>query len=196
MIHMAQLPPLQYKWYRWPYNPTQYSITFDKDIAVHRYPFSNQADMEDLGENPDKVSGWGEFFGDGAYDEFKKLCNVKKSPGSGALIHPIWSIHNALFKNLQVTQEPRANYVKYTFEFVQETKDQEYVVEIGGANLYKPSPEFMINKTNRATYTVKQGECMWGIAKDMDMELDTLVSLNPAVKNPAVLFTGTKLFIE
>lgn len=65
------------------------------------------------------VTGSGEFFGEDAYDKFKQLLKLAEEDTPGNLEHPIWGIRYCYFTKLELTQEPKENYVKYQFEFTQ-----------------------------------------------------------------------------
>ena len=43
-----ELRPMQYKGFVWPHNPRTYTITYDRQVAVHKVPFGRYA-MQDLG---------------------------------------------------------------------------------------------------------------------------------------------------
>ena len=111
-----ELTPMQYKTYTWPYNPRTYSISYERKVAVHKVPFGRYA-MQDLGLTRRVMRGEGEFCGEGAYDEFKKLATVFYRDGPGTLIHPVWQTSKAYFVELSLAQEPRKDYVRYTFTF-------------------------------------------------------------------------------
>ena len=34
-----ELRPMQYKGFVWPHNPRTYTITYDRQVAVHKVPF-------------------------------------------------------------------------------------------------------------------------------------------------------------
>ncbi len=110
------LTPMRYKDYIWPYNPATYSIAYERQIAVHKVPFGHYC-MQDLGLGCRVMRGQGEFSGEGAYDEFKKLASIFYDNGPGLLIHPLWQISNAYFTALKLEQEPLPDYVRYSFEF-------------------------------------------------------------------------------
>ena len=61
------------------------------------------------------LRGEGEFFGAGAYTQFRRLMEVFRSPGAGALRHPVWQCSRAYFTRLELAQEPREDYVAYSF---------------------------------------------------------------------------------
>lgn len=188
-----KLSPLKYKSYTWPTNPTRYSMRYEKNTAVHHYPYTNINEVDDTGMKPREVSGEGEFVGEGAYDEFKKLASVFYSRGPGALIHPIWQIQQAIFTRLEVEQEPTPNYVKYSFSFIEHTPEVK-VTEVKKAsssnNNDKNKPK---TKTNSKIHTVKSGDTMWAIAKRNNISLKQLVNKNPQIKNPNLIYPGNKI---
>ena len=105
---------MQYKSYVWPHNPRTYTIQYVRKVAVHKVPFGRYA-MQDLGLGRRVMKGEGEFYGAGAYEEFKKLASVFYHSGPGTLIHPVWQSAKAYFVDLTLAQEPRQDYVRYTF---------------------------------------------------------------------------------
>ena len=111
-----ELMPMQYKSYVWPHNPRTYTIQYVRKVAVHKVPFGRYA-MQDLGLGRRVMKGEGEFYGAGAYEEFKKLASVFYHSGPGTLIHPVWQSAKAYFVDLTLAQEPRQDYVRYTFTF-------------------------------------------------------------------------------
>ena len=63
------------------------------------------------------ISGSGVFFGEDAFDQFKKLAELFEDEEPGNLEHPIWGIRYCYFTGLELTQEPKDNYVSYKFTF-------------------------------------------------------------------------------
>lgn len=64
-----------------------------------------------------RVTGKGAFFGETAYADFLELLALFNGEGWGELVHPVWGTLNAYFTELELTQEPKFNYVAYQFEF-------------------------------------------------------------------------------
>lgn len=52
-----------------------------------------------------------------AYDTFRALASVFYEGGPGTLLHPVWQSAQVYFVALALTQEPRKDYVRYTFTF-------------------------------------------------------------------------------
>lgn len=187
-----KLAPLKYKTYTWPVNPETYSLKFEKNTAIHSYPYTNLNEIEDLGMKPREVSGEGEFIGEGAYEEFKKLASIFYHRGPGPLIHPIWQISNAVFNRLELAQEPTPDYVKYYFGFIEDTGHAlkaQVKKKATSANNKSQSQ----SKAKPKVYSVKKGDTMWAIAKRNGMSLEQLVKKNPQIKNPNLIYPGNKI---
>ena len=114
------LSPMRYKSYTWPHNPRVYTIDYQRVMAVHKVPFGGYQ-LQDLGLTRRVMKGEGEFSGEGAYDEFKKLACVFYEVGPGLLVHPLWQVANTYFAALRLEQAPRPDYVRYSFEFWEES---------------------------------------------------------------------------
>ena len=187
-----KLAPLKYKAYTWPVNPKTYSLRFEKNTAVHSYPYTNITEVDDLGNKPREINGEGEFIGEGAYEEFKKLANVFYKKGPGPLIHPIWQISNAIFNRLEVAQEPTPEYVKYHFDFIEDTRETTKVQEKKKTSSTNNKSKVK-QKAKPKTYSVKKGDSMYAIAKSNGINLQQLVKKNPLIKNPNLIYPGQKI---
>ncbi len=108
---------LSYKTFVWPQNPhiykevtsrTPYYFTQDKETY-----FNGMSDLKRV------ITGSGIFCGEDAYEQYKKLQKVAEEDGPGNLEHPIFGIRHCYFTMLEVTQEPKDDYVSYRFEFTQ-----------------------------------------------------------------------------
>ncbi len=185
------LTPMRYKDYIWPHNPATYSITYERQIAVHKVPFGRHC-MQDLGMGCRVMRGQGEFAGDGAYDEFKRLATVFYDGGPGLLIHPLWQISNAYFTNLKLEQEPLPDYVRYSFEF-RERYDG-YNEEMTAAGSGEASAQ-SAGSGQENFCTVVSGDTLWGIAQRYDVALDDLLRVNPGIKNPNLVQVGDRVVI-
>ena len=125
------LTPMQYKSYVWPHNPRTYRITYQRQVAVQKVPFGRYA-LQNLGLTRRVMEGEGEFFGPEAYDEFRKLASVFYQEGPGMLIHPVWQSANVYFVGLALAQEPKQDYVRYTFTFWEdENRYRQKLVPVG-----------------------------------------------------------------
>ena len=71
------------------------------------------------GHAPVIESESGVFYGEDAYDQYKQLQKLVNDMTPGNLEHPIFGIRYCYLTMLEVTQEPKENYVSYRFEFTQ-----------------------------------------------------------------------------
>ena len=108
------LNPMRYKDYVWPHNPKVYTIDYERQMAVDKVPFGLYR-IQDLGRTRRVMHGEGEFVGKDAYAQFGTLANVFYKEGPGQLVHPLWQAANAYFTELTLKQEPRPDYVSYSF---------------------------------------------------------------------------------
>ena len=184
------LTPMRYKDYVWPHNPTVYSITYERQVALHKVPFGRYY-MQDLGQSCRVMRGEGVFYGEGAYDEFKKLATVFYGGGAGLLIHPVWQISNAYFTSLRLEQEPLPDYVRYSFTF-HESYD-EYDASLAAAPSAGSAPAE--SGATAVTCTVASGDTLWGIAMTYDVALESLLEANPGIKNPNFIQVGDQVVI-
>lgn len=61
----------------------------DRALAEHQYPYTNGAELEDMGLGPRRVRVRAVFFGDGYEDELAEFIDALEQPGTGDLVHPI-----------------------------------------------------------------------------------------------------------
>lgn len=182
------LSPMRYKDYVWPHNPRVYEIAFKRPVVAHKVPFGTYV-LQNLGRSFRVLRGDGEFCGAGAYDEFKKLATVFYDNEPGLLIHPVWQNAKAYFVSLEVNQEPREDYVKYSFEFWECYEG--YAAEM--KQVSQTDPPDGGSGSQASFYTVVYGDCLWNIANRNNMTLDQLVALNPQIKNPNLIYPGDQI---
>ena len=191
-----ELRPMQYKGFVWPHNPRTYTITYDRQVAVHKVPFGRYA-MQDLGMTHRVMRGEGEFVGPEAYDTFRALASVFYEGGPGTLLHPVWQSAQVYFVALALTQEPRKDYVRYTFTFWETYSRYRDTLAPAGAADEGSTPQTEGGTTDPGgrTHTVAQGETLWGIAQAWGITLGELLAKNPQLKNPNVIQPGQVLMM-
>lgn len=188
------LSPMRFKSFIWPHNPKVYSITYERKMAVNKIPFGRHY-LQSLGQTRRIFRGEGEFVGEGAYDSFKELASLFYQETPGPLIHPVWMAVTAWFVGLKLEQEPRSDYVRYSFEFweVLQLADPELTVrETEKTEAGQQSGE----KTEVSTqvwHTVVQGDSLWAIARYYGTTVDAILTLNPSIENPNLIITGQKV---
>lgn len=107
---------MTFKTFVWPQNPHTYQETYT------RSPIYIQNDLgytvyDSMGPMKRTITGKGVFFGDTAFADFQALAKLFAEDSTGTLIHPVWGNRNVWFTSLELTQEPKANYVSYSFTF-------------------------------------------------------------------------------
>lgn len=183
---------MRYKDFVWPHNPRVYSIGFRRSMGADKVPFGRYA-LQDLGPEQRIMQGEGEFVGEDAYALFKQLATVFYSDGPGLLVHPVWQTSNAYFVELSLTQEPRADYVRYSFTFWESYDGHNTGTAVSGGTVETGQQEEGNGTGAEQWYTVVRGDTMWGIARRYGMGLTELVALNPQIKNPNLILVGQKV---
>lgn len=184
------LSPMSYGDYVWPHNPRVYEIEFSRRIVSHKVPFGLYT-LSDMGREHRILRGEGEFVGEDAYDEFKKLAGMFYLSEPKTLVHPIWQIAPAWFVGLRVRQEPRPDYVSYEFEFWECFDGYENRLR----KVEKP-PEPEDVRAPKLTHTLRWGDTLWGLAVKNGMTLKELLALNPQIRNPNVYYVGDVVYLS
>lgn len=185
-----KLTAMRYKSYVWPYNPRTYIIDYERRMAVHKVPFGTYQ-LQDLGLTRRVMRGEGEFTGEGAYEEFKKLASVFYDKGPGALVHPVWQVSSAYFVDLRLKQEPRADYVRYAFTFWEAGPELP-----GTVTQARETAAEQETAWDAQYHTVGQGETLWGIAQTYGVALSEVIARNPQLKNPNLIVAGERVRIR
>ena len=200
---MAELAAMRYKDYVWPHNPRVYTIEYHRDMAVQKFPMGVYH-LQDLGRSYRVLKGEGEFVGPEAYDQFKELATLFYAGGTGPLIHPVWQSASAYFVELSLRQEPRPDYVSYTFTFWEGPSETPGLKEYwtgqagdsadGGAGSAGIEAESAAGSAVR--HTVRRGETLWGIAREYGVGLAEVIALNPQIKNPNLIYPGEEVRVK
>ena len=193
---------MRYKDFTWPNNPRTYTIEYRRVMGSHKVPFGRYH-LQDMGLTRRVMRGEGEFIGADAYDQFKALATVFYSEGPGPLIHPVWQGANAYFVGLSLSQEPRRDYVRYTFTFWESydgyggktglTQEKE---EAGAAAGAGKGARTAARESAVVHHKVKKGESLWKIARDYGVALQTVLDLNPQIKNPNLILAGQEVRVK
>lgn len=168
---------MRYKSFAWPNDPRTYTLSCQRQTAVHKIPMGDFV-VQDLGRTGTVMRGEGEFFGPHAYESFRQLVQVFQQPGAGMLVHPLWQTPGAYFTELRLTQEPRENYVAYAFTFC----------EAGAAPAAVQAPG-----TGKSYYVMQEGDTLWAVARRYARSMPELLALNPQIENPARVRAGQRV---
>ena len=188
-----RLSPMRYKDFVWTHNPRTYVIEYERVMAVNKVPYGRYQ-LQDLGPTRRILRGEGEFVGEDAYHTFQSLATVFYQEGPGLLVHPVWQCANAYFVELSLAQEPRADYVRYTFTFWESYDDYTQTLTSMEQNTGNSGGTASNSSANSGIWhTVRRGESLWSIAVQYGLSLSTIISLNPQIKNPNLIYVGQKV---
>ena len=67
-----KLSSMRYKSFVWPHNPRVYTISFQRNMALHKVPFGRYR-LQGLGMTRRVMKGEGEFAGEDAYRQIQAL---------------------------------------------------------------------------------------------------------------------------
>ncbi len=189
------LSPMRFKDFVWPHNPRVYSISYERKLAVHKIPFGRHY-LQSLGQTRRVLQGEGEFVGERAYDTFKELASVFYEETPGVLVHPVWMTTTVWFAALELRQQPRRDYVAYSFQF--------WEVVDGGASTTLSARTAETAGTGQAAdapqgaqwHTVVRGDTLWALAARYGVGLEKLIQLNPAIRNPNLIYVGQRVRVK
>lgn len=187
------LSPMRFKNFVWPHNPRVYSITYERKMAVHKIPFGRHH-LQSLGQTRRVLKGEGEFVGQGAYDTFKKLANVFYEETPGTLVHPVWMTTSAWFAGLELRQEPRRDYVAYSFEFWEVVSGAQDGLE--ERTLTSGASSSGGSQSQQLWHTVVKGDTLWALSRRYGVTLSSVIALNPSIRNPNLIYPGQKVRIK
>ena len=186
------LTPMRYKSFIWPHNPRVYSIDFQRTVAARKIPFGRDQ-LQDVGMGHRVMKGEGEFVGEGAYDQFSRLACLFYEGGTGLLVHPLWQAADAYFVALRLEQAPRPGYVRYSFEFWEES-GQHSGLAVRAAEPARGETGGTAQPREQAEYhRVAKGDTLWALARRYGLSLAELIALNPQIKNPNLIYVGQEV---
>ena len=113
---------MSFKTFIWPQNPHTYQEVWLREPVYYK----NDLDVtvfDDMGPMKRTITGKGVFFGDTAFASFQALAKLFEDKTTGTLSHPVWGNRNVWFTGLELTQEPKVNYVSYSFTFREADSD-------------------------------------------------------------------------
>ena len=160
-------------------------------MAVHKVPFGLYH-LQDLGRTRRVMEGEGEFVGADAYSQFGQLANVFYDSGPGLLVHPLWQTASAYFVALRLEQEPRPDYVRYSFTF---WEDVSYYS--GEVRTFAPDQETAAGGSGvgGGYHLVKQGGHLLVHCTAVRSVPGGAGRQNPQIRNPNLIRVGEKVKI-
>lgn len=147
--------------------------------------------MQNLGLQNKIIRGEGEFVGPQAYENFRKLAALFEENKGGKLVHPVWPTMRAYFASLSLKQEPKEDYISYSFEF------WEYV-----GSAFEDSSEAIddtdygnpISDISRVRYySAGENDTLRKISQLKGVALTVLMELNPDITSPDAVISYGRL---
>lgn len=183
------LAHMQYRNFVWPNNPSRFEVEYRRTLHSYKLPFSGYV-VQNLGLQNKIIRGEGEFVGATAYDNFRKLATLFEENKGGRLIHPVWPTMHAYFAKLNLRQEPKENYISYSFEFW-EYKGSIFE-DMADAMDDTDYSEINIDTLRTRYYATKDGDTLTSIATDKGLLATELLRLNAHVGSVTnIIPTGT-----
>ena len=176
------LSAMRFKDFTWPHNPRIFRVLWRRRVCVLDAP-GGRYRLQDLGTTCRILRGEGEFCGPGAYEDFERLQQAFLSDGAGTLVHPLWHCRSVFFTRLELTQEPRQDYVAYAFEFTETRGDD------------TEGQRKSVNALPDERYTLAAGDTAWSVAERFGLDMAALLALNPGLPNPSELAPGQEVRI-
>ena len=98
-------------------------------------------------------------------------------------MHPVWQTAGAYFTELELTQEPRDDYVAYRFTFC----------EAPGAAEEAAGDEEM---NGQRFYELREGQTLWTVSNAYGLSMTELLRLNPQIAKPNEVQSGTRVRVR
>lgn len=105
---------LKFKGFTWPRNPEVYQVSWTREPVYDEI----SGELTGMGNLKRVITGNGVFTGGSAFADFKRLEALCGEKTAGWLVHPVWGNTAVFLEELEMTQEPRENYVRYSFRFL------------------------------------------------------------------------------
>lgn len=107
---------LVFRSFTWPQNPEILRYSYSREPVYTKNAMGNVV-FSGMGGGKLTITGSGVFLGSTAYADFRKLTALFEDGLCGTLKDPTWGEFNAYLTALELTQQPRSDYVAYSFTF-------------------------------------------------------------------------------
>ncbi|MEG1073094.1 MAG: LysM peptidoglycan-binding domain-containing protein [Oscillospiraceae bacterium] len=186
---------MRFRDFIWPNNPRTYSIEFQREIVPRKLAQGTYY-LQNMGLRNRIMQGEGEFFGPRAYSDFKRLSCLFYEDKPGVLVHPEWMATNVYFVRLSLLQEPREDYVRYSFTFWENLSSGTAKLQGTGALAPDGGAGAKPVRTGAVYHRVKKGESLWGIAGRYQTTVSAILKLNSGIKNQNLIYPGQEVRVS
>lgn len=139
---------------------------------------TNCGNVQNFLAKPNVISGTGSFAGQNANSDFMKLYELFVDGKKGELLFSGSKPLRVLMTKLTKRLESFEDVVSYDFEFVEVPK-------------LKINPQAM-----ESYYIIKEGENLWHVACNFDINIDDLMRLNDNISNPFNVQKGDRVKVR
>lgn len=144
-----------------PANPSVIRVTHKRRLSRREVPFGKEI-VTDMGSTERVISGEGEFFGQGAQEDFDRLKAAFEQRGAGVLYVPSQGPMSACFEKLELQGKDVEGVIGYSFTFRECTGTE-----------------------HRPGGIIADGShCLWDYAYLYGRDIMELIRLNPGIKRP------------
>lgn len=107
---------MKFRMFQWPENPEEFGIYMvtQPEYQPNEY---GQYDYTGMGPMCRVYKGSGVFCGPDAVQRFNALQVIMGTRVGGELYHPTWGTTTAVMTELEMAQESRPDYIRYSFTF-------------------------------------------------------------------------------
>lgn len=166
--------PMRFGGFTFGHNPSKLKIDDDQNIAAVLPPFG-EPDSVRLGRRPRVIRGEGELYGTDCIAQYNALCALYAQGRRALLCLPHMAPMTAYLRELILTAEPREDILGFAFTFIEAR---------GEAETVSAEPYCTVSE---------QGASLWDIAYAADSDIDTLVRLNPQIRDIDALNAGERV---
>lgn len=155
------------------HNPSKLVITDSAGMLSLSLPHT-EPDSRFISGKPRLIRGEGELYGGDCLEQYEALYSMYAKGERGVLSLPHMPPMYAYLSALSVTAEPEDDVLGFSFTFTQTRGDA-------------------VSGSPGAGLTAGAGESLWDIAYENDMDIETLVALNPHIPRIGRLSGGEKV---
>ena len=107
---------MKFRMFQWLENPEEFGIYM---VCQPLYTVDSYGRYEytGIGEMCRVYTGSGVFCGPEAWDQFNGLQVLMATKAAGELVHPLWGTAMVYLTELEMKQESRPDYIRYSFTF-------------------------------------------------------------------------------
>lgn len=170
MIHAL----LRYKSFVFDKNPAEITFKGEKILNTEHIPFSGSF-LKENGAKPKIIKSSGSFSGENRLNRSLEIQKLFDKGGEGMLFLSDLPPVNAVMSSLSVYEKSGSTDIFYDIEFYEVPAEK--------------------GDTGEKYITAKEGDSLWSISAEYDIDIEKLVELNPLCIDPWDVSEGGKIRI-